>query len=678
MILEEIRIENLFSYYGSHSFPLLPPDDDRNVVLISGRNGYGKTSFLNSLKLFFAGATREIMTVQAGREMRNKKDYLLGYGDEWIGAFNRHAKGEGSKRFGISVIWQEEAGRVNASRYWQIETDGVHEVLHIAPEFGDPLEDHDGDIAGDARAFLEERLPESVLPFFLYDGEQVQQLAEANREGKLRQIERLLDLGDIDVLQEYIGKNTTTWRREANPAIEHMLDRLRGEQASLQAQCAQLESEKKDCDSDIKEIDRAIQRSDRAIQSIRQFSMQSEADRLGIQQEALRTQIETNCAALLNTFTREAPLLVHPQLLAKAEEHLEKLTAHPNRRLREELESVFRALPSRLWDEPPHPYPVASPELLEFYRRKMTRVLDGFRLDESDTRSGLLSLSASRAEAILDVLGQYSHGERERNRTAQMLRDIADLKRQLKEVERKQNDVRNLAPREQEDFEIRRREREDMEVRKSTILQRIGEIGEQLRNLNRDLEKKRAEIRQQEKQVVEGRNARDRLTLADRLSDTLDDYRAMLKTLRREEIETAINDRFSLLMTSHRLIARIRLNEDFSMHYLGADGGQIGMANISAGMKQLAAQALLWALKDVSGKEAPVVVDTPLARIDREHQENLLKRYFPQAGRQVIVLPTDSELDREKYALLSPCIYREFRLENREGDRTHVVEGSMY
>ena len=108
MILEEIRIENLFSYYGSHSFPLSPPADGRNVVLISGRNGYGKTSFLNSLKLFFAGATREIMTVQAGREMRNKKDYLLGYGDEWIGALNRHAKSEDKKRFGISVIWQEE------------------------------------------------------------------------------------------------------------------------------------------------------------------------------------------------------------------------------------------------------------------------------------------------------------------------------------------------------------------------------------------------------------------------------------------------------------------------------------------------------------------------------------------------------------------------------------------
>lgn len=69
----------------------------------------------------------------------------------------------------------------------------------------------------------------------------------------------------------------------------------------------------------------------------------------------------------------------------------------------------------------------------------------------------------------------------------------------------------------------------------------------------------------------------------------------------------------------------------------------------------------------------PLVIDTPLARIDRGHQENLLTRYYPFAGDQVIVLPTDSELDARKYALLAPHVYREFRLENPDGDDTVVV-----
>jgi len=49
-------------------------------------------------------------------------------------------------------------------------------------------------------------------------------------------------------------------------------------------------------------------------------------------------------------------------------------------------------------------------------------------------------------------------------------------------------------------------------------------------------------------------------------------------------------------------------------------------------MKQLITTSLLWALKEVSGKRLPVIIDAPLARIDSEHQQNLLKHYYPFAG----------------------------------------------
>nr|VFJ96990.1 MAG: DNA sulfur modification protein DndD [Candidatus Kentron sp. LFY] len=104
----------------------------------------------------------------------------------------------------------------------------------------------------------------------------------------------------------------------------------------------------------------------------------------------------------------------------------------------------------------------------------------------------------------------------------------------------------------------------------------------------------------------------------------------------------------------------------------------MAMASLSAGMKQLMATALLWALKEVSGKEVPLVIDTPLARIDRAHQENLLWRYYPKVGQQVIVLPTDSELDAPKHGLLAPRVYREYRLNNPKGDDTQVIEEAMY
>ena len=50
----------------------------------------------------------------------------------------------------------------------------------------------------------------------------------------------------------------------------------------------------------------------------------------------------------------------------------------------------------------------------------------------------------------------------------------------------------------------------------------------------------------------------------------------------------------------------------------------------------------------------------------------MLEKYYPNAGSQVILLPTDSELDERKRELLAPYIYREFLLHNAGGDSTSV------
>ena len=136
-----------------------------------------------------------------------------------------------------------------------------------------------------------------------------------------------------------------------------------------------------------------------------------------------------------------------------------------------------------------------------------------------------------------------------------------------------------------------------------------------------------------------------------------------------------MNEHFKVLMDSNSLIQNIVFDEDYKINYLDSDAKTVGMGNISAGMKQLAAQSFLWALKDVAGMPCPVVIDTPLARIDAGHQKLLITKFYPAAAEQVIVLPTDSELDAAKYALLKPFIAGEFCLSNPKGDSTVVTSG---
>ncbi len=127
-------------------------------------------------------------------------------------------------------------------------------------------------------------------------------------------------------------------------------------------------------------------------------------------------------------------------------------------------------------------------------------------------------------------------------------------------------------------------------------------------------------------------------------------------------------------MSGHSLIGQITVDEDFYLSFLDKDGQPIGSGSISHGMRQLAVTALLWALKDVAGRPLPIIVDTPLARIDRENQDNLLTHYYPNAAEQVIVLATDSEVDERKYNLVRSQLNRVYTLSNPDGETTSARE----
>src|SRR5205807_8012674 len=88
--------------------------------------------------------------------------------------------------------------------------------------------------------------------------------------------------------------------------------------------------------------------------------------------------------------------------------------------------------------------------------------------------------------------------------------------------------------------------------------------------------------------------------------------------------------------------------------------------------------SVLWALAKASGRPLPMVIDTPLGRLDSEHRGHLVDRYFPHTSHQVIILSTDTEIDRTYVRTLTPSISHSYQLRYDQGDARCIIEDGYF
>ena len=83
-------------------------------------------------------------------------------------------------------------------------------------------------------------------------------------------------------------------------------------------------------------------------------------------------------------------------------------------------------------------------------------------------------------------------------------------------------------------------------------------------------------------------------------------------------------------------------------------------------------------LAKTSGKALPMILDTPLGRLDSDHRRLLIERYFPYVSHQVVLLSTDTEVDGHLYELLKPHISHTFRLVYQPAEACTTIEEGYF
>jgi DNA sulfur modification protein DndD len=119
-------------------------------------------------------------------------------------------------------------------------------------------------------------------------------------------------------------------------------------------------------------------------------------------------------------------------------------------------------------------------------------------------------------------------------------------------------------------------------------------------------------------------------------------------------------------------VERIEISPDCEVKILNKRGENLHEIEKSAGASQVFTQSLIWAITNVSGEDFPFIVDTPLARLSRDHRLGVLRTFLDRKG-QVILLSTDEEVVDDKLDAIRDRIAAAYQLRIRSDDGVAVT-----
>lgn len=671
MIIERLTIKNLFCYRGEQTFdlrPLPPASGSRNIALIWGRNGHGKTSFLNSLKLLFTGVTED-MRASIARSGPGRKlgvtSYIVGrVEDAWPGVLNQGAVRRGEADFWVEVEWYDpsEHTRINARRAWTLRGE---EGLRIW--LGDELVE--GKAAED---LLNERLPRVTVPFFFFDGELIQELAEDDSgESRREAIESLLELNRLEALAAQLGRLKNDWTKKGAVAEAKLaLVELETQQRLLQAQIDEINESIEREGRALSDLQRQIARREQDIRQVRRRGTEVDRGRLEQQLKDVQREQSDRITTAIPELLARAPLMFNPSLVARVNDLLTRMEggAGSDAALTV-LQRMVEDLPTQVFDRGWPSQPPLTAQQIAHYKDILRQAVD-FYIPKTPT--GPWRLPPARCVELRQRIESQARSSRERGEAVEHLRRAAQARQRTRELRAELHDVTDLSAQDRLRLDALEAERAALLEERGGADARLERLRSQLKIHERELTSFQPRIEEARRTVELCEEYRARVAVAERSEAVVRALISMTREQRRHHLEASIHTHLDELLTSHTLIASTTLDANFNLCHRDHAGRVLGKAGFSAGMKQLIAVAFLWGLTDAARNRLPVVIDTPLGRLDADHRERILNVYLPRVARQVIVLPTDAEIRQDEYERLKPHIYREFRIHNPTGDEATV------
>ncbi|MFQ9041672.1 MAG: DNA sulfur modification protein DndD [Roseburia faecis] len=641
MIIRRLRLYNFGVYAGDNEFLFT---NNKPIVLIGGMNGRGKTTFLEAVLLALYGSNSVAYTES---KKRSYAQYLKSF-------VNKNAEDKTcivelefeinnglKENYIVKRAWNSIDKKTNESIF--VYKDGV------ANEF----------LTQNWPMFVENILPSALSSFFFFDGEKIAEMAVDSSNNQLKNaIRSMLGITVLDVLENDILRNIKKInKKDINDKSSEVVQELRDEKN-------QAVKELEEIDVEIEKLAHVLVEDNDKLESLHQLYNAKGGDAVEKKQEtmkrraALKSELLSEENLLREIASNELPLVLVSDLLSNIK--LQAIDEHNDAVMREAVLQLDDIL-----DEFANEYQgdtKASFDFIKYVKKRQQNAQDAPVYSLSDQAlfqannlvEGLLDSSKIEAKRILveKKKKQKQIGELD----SYLSLDINE--KGLQEVYKSIKKAEGKLIRDQVKMSALEQKRS---AANSKVMTTTSEF-------NKYVEAYLA--------TAESRDSAERtIKYSNMALSILDRYQVELQKRKTDILAETITSCYKKLANKKNLINKIVMEADsLAIKYLSEEGKEVTQDSLSAGEQQLMVISILWALAICSKKKLPVIIDTPLSRLDSLHRTALINTYFPNAGEQTIILSTDSEIDSTYYGLMKENVGDEFTLKYDEKTKSTSIE----
>jgi DNA sulfur modification protein DndD len=673
MKLKSIELYNYRLYKGLNKVDF-PNGNNKNLYLISGENGFGKTTFLHSLLWCLYGRLMVDIDETFKKKMSNG-----GYNNTVINNLNHICRQQLN-----SEVTQGTLSKIKKQGY-SVDTEFVKEwsryavslefadvlipsipcqLLKITRSYDILLDEEKVDILIDGvpneltseighEIFINDFiLNKDIARFFFFDSEKIVTLAETNTIEEKRKLcsayNEVLGVKKYEDLKKNLENMRLRFRRKSDDIDNrNKLNSLLAKQKSLNETIAKQEQQTADIDSQLillKKEDENLQ-----IQLLREGNGTT-LEELNRQETLLETtrKKDADYKLQLKHFFDFAPFAISGKLLQQTKLQLERdftiLQSQNDVRnqnyllgnINAEMQEAFNNIKIPAKDKK---------KLVESFHN----IISKYQTNTTD-ETPLLNVSKEDFDEFFAVYSNITTTYRIE------FEHLADDYRKNKQVmERTARNISNMHSKENDSvIKSIRKQKNESERKIVALEQKIRQLHEERGAINKELAVVSRQVSELSKKVSIDDSDSKKDIVAEQLISELNTFLILLKQEKKSSLERRIKITLNSLMHKTDFIGNVDVvidNDVIDINLYATDGTLIKKESLSKGEQQLYATSLLKALVEESSIQFPVFIDSPLQKFDKSHANKIITEFYPTVSKQVILFPllhkelTESELE---------------------------------